>query len=422
MTKEQAKKKLALAASKQGLKVQMKPGKVKDAVRILNASGKVVAEGTIALDASKGYVNSDVLKTVNQINTKLSKKRSMNSSRRRMNSSKKKLNCSWDRMDPDEIVDYLVNDICVMSEDEAWDEIEEVESASHQSIVGIPSMEDTESEDAMYVTEDDAGELHAWARGNGFWYEIRGGGSTLNSGRRRKTNASKRRKMNSACSGKKKMNASDDEYIQDDAEFVEDVESIVTDEQGNEIVVEEMLVVQNPETNEISLFVPTEEDETVPEDVEVIGEVVTADDETTLDSSRKRVKMKASKKQLRCSTGPDETAVYDLAKQVEAVLYDALDEYKYKKAPNTRSKVQYMSRSNTYRVDVSADVVFDVLRATWTVQTTFFQKDVDVQEIAAIFEGAGFKVNDMQTSLDFNYLGDQLDRGYAKVNLVVQKA
>lgn len=126
--------------------------------------------------------------------------------------------------------------------------------------------------------------------------------NALNSGRRTKMNASKSnsfKKMNAGCHGEKKMNASDDDVevdetlMQDDAEFVDDVESIVTDEQGNEIVVDEMLVVQNPDTNEISLFVPTEEDDQVPEDVEVIGEVTAADDETTLDSSRRRVKMKA---------------------------------------------------------------------------------------------------------------------------------
>lgn len=336
-----------------------------------------------------------------------------NSSRRKTSSSRRKLNCAWDRMDPEEIVDYFVNDMGVMDEDEAWGEIEEVESASHQSVVGIPSVEDTENEDAMYVTEDEAGKLHTWARGNGYWYEIPDGGSTLNSGRRRKANASKRRKtnssrrrkmnsschgrkrlnsaddewkstlatylkkydqkddknpdssrkkyyaipysdsrlinlvendslsdqeiyeelsnsgydcdvsdmyrdednyyylswdgymleasrhsFNSACHSKRKMNASDDDYVGDDAEFVEDVESVVTDEQGNEIVVDDMLVVQDPDTNEISLFVPTEEDEAVPENVEVIGEVTAADSEEVLDSSRK-VKMKASRRKLR---------------------------------------------------------------------------------------------------------------------------
>lgn len=270
MTKEQARKKLALAASRQGLKVQVKSGKVKDAVRILNASGKVVAEGTLALDASKGYVNSDVQKTINQINTKLGKKNSMNSSKR------KKMNASREYY----AVPYSDARLVNMIEDDSFTDAEIYRELSNSGYDCAQSDMYTDKDSYYYLTWD---------------------GYVLEASRH--TNSSKRKKMNAGCHSRKRLNSADDvesdEYIQDDAEFIEDVESVVTDEQGNEIVVEEMLVVQNPETNEISLFVPTEEDEAVPENVEVIGEVVTADDETTLDSSRRRVKMKSSKRTRR---------------------------------------------------------------------------------------------------------------------------
>lgn len=298
MTKEQARKKLALAASKQGLKVQMKSGKVKDAIRILNASGKVVAEGTLALDASKGYVNSDVQKTITQINTKLGK-RSMNASRRR------KMNCA---------ATAYTEALSPKEEDMIKDTFERYG-------VDIETTTDATNSDDGILYEEYVVSIHnpdrkAYNRlmealnkledryDIGYWNDYRSDSGDIRDDIHffhypEDTNASKRSKTNASCHGRKKMNASDDEYIKDDAEFVEDVESVVTDEQGNEIVVEEMLVVQNPETNEISLFVPTEEDETVPENVEVIGEVVTADDETTLDSSRKRVKTKSSRRACR---------------------------------------------------------------------------------------------------------------------------
>lgn len=106
----------------------------------------------------------------------------------------------------------------------------------------------------------------------------------------RSLNAS-RRKMN--CSeGDEDVNSGD--FGGDDAEFVDDVESIVTDDQGNEVQVDEMLVVQDPETSEIALFIPTDEDEQLPENLEVIGEVLPSDDAAVLDSSR-RVKSRGRK-------------------------------------------------------------------------------------------------------------------------------
>ena len=114
----------------------------------------------------------------------------------------------------------------------------------------------------------------------------------MNSAYAGQTNASssrRRRKMN--CS----EDSDTDDLKGDDANFVDDVESIITDPDGNEITVNDMLVVQDPETKEISLFVPTEDDDTVPENVTVIGKVCPADDAAVLDSSRRYKKINASR-------------------------------------------------------------------------------------------------------------------------------
>lgn len=83
-----------------------------------------------------------------------------------------------------------------------------------------------------------------------------------------------------------KLNASEDTLTGDDADFVKDVESVILDENGNEVEVSRMLVVQDSETREISLFIPTTPEETVPETLHVIGTVTAATESSDLDSGR----------------------------------------------------------------------------------------------------------------------------------------
>ena len=94
-----------------------------------------------------------------------------------------------------------------------------------------------------------------------------------------------------------KLNCAEDvDYEGDDANFVDDAEGVVQDQDGNEIVVGDMLIVQDPDTAEISLFIPDDTDDTVPESVEVIGEVV----EPAADS------LESSK--MNCSDGVEDPA------------------------------------------------------------------------------------------------------------------
>lgn len=153
--------------------------------------------------------------------------------------------------------------------------LEDGERATEGKFVGFTD------DDNWYILFDIPGEgivpFECVGRPGGFrWYEVK---DALNS-----------------STGRSKLNCDEG----DDADFVEDVESTVTDEKGNEIEVADMLIVQDPDTNQISLFIPEDEAETVPENVEVIGEVIPADDEVVLDSSRRRKthgkKMNASKR------------------------------------------------------------------------------------------------------------------------------
>ena len=93
-----------------------------------------------------------------------------------------------------------------------------------------------------------------------------------------------------------------DDFTGDDADFIDDVESIITDENGNQIEVTNMAIVQNPETKEISLFIPEGKDDALPEGVEVIGEVLPSNDDQLLSASRRvkplRRRMNASRHTL----------------------------------------------------------------------------------------------------------------------------
>lgn len=233
MNKIQAKKLLASAGRTAGVVVQVRAGKDNaDEIRVLNASRKkVLASGTIALDASKkGYQDKDVREILSQV--------------RSLKSSRKRVNCSEEYDDPNP-----------------------------------------------------------------------------------------------------------DDFEGDDAGFVDDVESIVTDDQGNEVQVDDMLVVQDPETSEIALFIPTDEDEQLPENLEVIGEVLPSDDAAVLDSSR-RVKsrgrkMNASKRkssQRRTKLNSSRASLIDQLNEVyESDAYEDVESALAQAAGFSESEMEHLS-------------------------------------------------------------------------------
>ena len=108
--------------------------------------------------------------------------------------------------------------------------------------------------------------------------------------------------MNSASRARQKMNCSEDtDFEGDDADFVEDVDNVVVDDEGNAVEVDAMLIVQDPETNEISLFIPDNESDDVPESLNIIGEVISADT-VDLDSSKKQRALRANRRSRRTNS------------------------------------------------------------------------------------------------------------------------
>lgn len=65
------------------------------------------------------------------------------------------------------------------------------------------------------------------------------------------------------------------------AEGVDASDIKITTESGNEVSMQDIKIVQNPDTNELAIFIPEDEDETIPEGFSVIGMVVP----DTLDSA-----------------------------------------------------------------------------------------------------------------------------------------
>ncbi len=89
----------------------------------------------------------------------------------------------------------------------------------------------------------------------------------------------------SACSDNtadESLNSS--EITEDDFEYDEAGESVaegvdasdikITTESGNEVSMQDIKIVQNPDTNELAIFIPEDEEETIPEGFTVIGMVV----------------------------------------------------------------------------------------------------------------------------------------------------
>lgn len=69
-------------------------------------------------------------------------------------------------------------------------------------------------------------------------------------------------KLDSGCHGEDKLNSSEDEVV------------TITTESGNEVAITDVKLVQNPDTNELALYVPENEDDEIPEGFSVIGTVI----------------------------------------------------------------------------------------------------------------------------------------------------
>jgi hypothetical protein len=90
---------------------------------------------------------------------------------------------------------------------------------------------------------------------------------------------------------RKKLNSSEEDAAETEASTETEVQDTGVDGGDDAAetadLLEDALIVQNPETKEVSLFVATEEDEPVPPEVDVIAEVTPIGEADVLDSSRR---------------------------------------------------------------------------------------------------------------------------------------
>lgn len=112
----------------------------------------------------------------------------------------------------------------------------------------------------------------------------------FNSSRKRMN--SSRKRMNS--SRRKRLNSSEDDVTADDEVQDTGIDGGDTATETAELL-DDALIVQNPETKEVSLFVATEDDEVLPESVDVIAEVTPVVEGAVLDSSRRLKRFTAAK-------------------------------------------------------------------------------------------------------------------------------
>ena len=320
MKKAQARAQLARLASSRGLSVKFTLGNKVERVTVLNSSKKPVATGQLKLTATGDYSANDFisikasLAQVKAAGTKPAKK-TLNSgtsgSVPKPFSNRKKMNCS--RNIEEDFPDYEA-DVDGAAFSEKF--IELMESYGFEDAYEEPSVQNGSGTD--FITGTLKGKDYSFKKD--YYDEV---ALIMDLGPEEAAQwvfeeFLKKIGLNSSSrkSSRKKMNSSKgDEFEGDDAAFVDDAEGVVQDQDGNEIVVEDMLIVQDPDTAEISLFIPDDTDDTVPESVEVIGEVRPSDDTSALDSSRRilkrgtrlnAAKAKPARKKVKtnCSTSP----------------------------------------------------------------------------------------------------------------------
>lgn len=96
------------------------------------------------------------------------------------------------------------------------------------------------------------------------------------------------------ASRRKRLNSSEDDVTADDDVQDTGIDGGDTATETAELL-DDALIVQNPETKEVSLFVATEDDEVLPESVDVIAEVTPVVEDAVLDSSRRLKRFAAAK-------------------------------------------------------------------------------------------------------------------------------
>lgn len=187
----------------------------------------------------------------------------LNSSRKRMNSSRNP-----------KYTAYSISDLGALEDEYGYGPGELVDVVKQgEATIGGKFLGFTNDDNMYFVFEED-GKPVAYEQSHDRWFPV-------NSSRKRMN--SSRKKVNSS---RRKLNSSEDDITADDDVQDTGIDGGDTATETAELL-DDALIVQNPETKEVSLFVATEDDEVLPESVDVIAEVTPVVEGAVLDSSRR---------------------------------------------------------------------------------------------------------------------------------------
>lgn len=200
------------------------------------------------------------------------------------NRRKQKLNCSREK-----VIDQLVNEEQIYTQEEAEELVSSFEEQTGATVERLATVEEVEEQDGEFWATKD-GRTTLWCRGNGMWYDsgISDEGDALDSSCGENLDSSAEGTAESE--GDQSLNSSEGEgegdegFAEEPAGDADGGESVgeganlddikITTESGNEVSMQDIKIVQNPDTNELAIFIPEDEEETIPEGFTVIGMVV----------------------------------------------------------------------------------------------------------------------------------------------------
>lgn len=205
------------------------------------------------------------------------------------NRRKQKLNCSREQ-----VIDQLVNEEQIYTQEEAEELISSFEEQTGATVERLASVEEVEEQDGEFWATKD-GRTTLWCRGNGMWYDSGIGDKGENLDSACGENLDNSTEGTAEGEGDQSLNSSEGEgdegFAEEPAGDADGGESVgegadladvkITTESGNEVSMQDIKIVQNPDTNELAIFIPEDEEETIPEGFSVIGMVVP----DTLDSA-----------------------------------------------------------------------------------------------------------------------------------------
>lgn len=200
------------------------------------------------------------------------------------NRRKQKLNCSREQ-----VIDQLVNEEQIYTQEEAEELVNAFEEQTGATVERLATVEEVEEQDGEFWATKD-GRTTLWCRGNGMWYDsgISDEGDALDSSCGENLDSSA--EGTAEGEGDQSLNSSEGEgegdegFAEEPAGDADGGESVgeganlddikITTESGNEVSMQDIKIVQNPDTNELAIFIPEDEEETIPEGFTVIGMVV----------------------------------------------------------------------------------------------------------------------------------------------------